>query len=306
EGLVSAAGRAELLRGLADIGDDRLLVEVLEQTSGIRAGTRQRNVLIRVHSEHPQLGLFNGLGSWGSLTAPASATALLDLQEDCLRAGPAAVRASLAGTTLPGRQLPPQRTLRQSLTQLAHSMARRAFRAGDRVLDATAGNGHDTRFLADLAGAAAVTAIDLQPAAIAATRKRLGEAAEQVLLITGEHARELERIGRELQERGDGGTRPFGVIMFNLGYLPGSDRSVITQAETTHRALTASLQLLRPRGVLTVIVYRGHPGSAAEYAAVKQVAAACSELRVDVVPGNVSDETSPVLFAFRAPAMFQG
>ncbi len=312
EGLVTAAGRAELLQGLTDLGDGQLQVEVLGQTSGIRAGTRQRRVLVRLHAEHPQLGMLNGLGSWGSLTAPASATALLDLQEESARAGGDVSAAREQLISMGAGQLrqhqAPFRSARLSLTKLAHSTARRAFRAGDRVLDATAGNGHDTQFLAGLAGAAAVTAIDLQPAAIAATRRRLAEAADQVTLIVGDHAEELERCCQEALVAGEPGAaaevrREYGVIMFNLGYLPGSDRRVITQPETTRRALTAGLLLLRPRGVLTAIVYRGHPGSAAEYAAVQQVAAACDRVRVDVVPGDASDETSPVLFVFRAPAV---
>ena len=348
EGLVTAAGRTELLEGLATLLDlppasiaqdaaattsdlpptstDQCApatssgvrpmsigrcdpatlnqyAEVLAQTSGIRAGTRQRQVLVRLHPTHPQLGMLNGLGSWGSLTAPAAATALLDLQQESQRQRPDGEPAG--GAPAAPAEAPPSRPqpARRSLTKLAHSMARRAYRPGDRVFDATAGNGHDTEFLVTLAGPAAVTAIDIQPQAIDATRRRLGPAADAVLLIVGDHAAVLE-----LQCRDAGGTAAddspaYGVIMFNLGYLPGSDRRVVTQAETTRRALQAGLQLLRPRGVLTAIVYRGHPGGAAEYAAVEQLAAAFPDLRVDVVPGDEADETSPVLFAFRAPAV---
>jgi predicted RNA methylase len=247
--------------------------------------------------------MLNGLGSWGSLTAPAAATTLLELQEESQRqrsdGEPAGSEHSGTAEAPPSRRQP----VRRSLTKLAHSMARRAYRPGDRVFDATAGNGHDTEFLVTLAGPAAVTAIDIQPQAIDATRKRLGPAADAVVLIVGDHAAVLEQQCRDAGGSAADDSPAYGVIMFNLGYLPGSDRRIVTQAETTRRALQAGLQLLRPRGVLTAIVYRGHPGGAAEYAAVEQLAAAFPDLRVDLVPGDEADETSPVLFAFRAPAV---
>lgn len=287
EGLVTEAGRAELLQGLAALLGDELHAEVLGQTSGIRAGTRQRQVLVRIHATHPQLGMLNGLGSWGALTAPSAAAAVLELQEACLRRSAEAAQSQ-----------PPQAP-RRSLTQLAHSIARRAYRVGDRVFDATAGNGHDTRFLAALAGPSAVTAIDIQPQAISATRSRLGAVADAVTLLVGDHAAELER---QAAASGSDPTNqpPYGVVMFNLGYLPGSDRSVITRADTTSRAIRAGLRLLRPGGVLTAIVYRGHPGGAVEYGAVEQLARELADIRVDVLAGDSADAASPVLFVFRS------
>ncbi|MFM7038049.1 MAG: FAD-dependent oxidoreductase [Planctomycetaceae bacterium] len=288
EGLVTAEGRAELLLGLASTGDVDLQAEVTGHTSGIRASTRQRQVLTRIHPAHPQLGMLNGLGSWGSLTAPAASLELLKLQEDAVNPE---IRLSPPN---------PAQHHRRSLTQLAHSIARRAFRPGDRVLDATAGNGHDTAFLAAVAGPAAVTAIDLQPQAIAATQARLGLAAEAITLIVGDHAELLEQQLRSVPTEVRGGAGRYGVIMFNLGYLPGSDRSVVTQPETTRRALVAALQLLRPGGVLTAIVYRGHVGGTAEYSVVERLAGESEGSSVDVLIGDPGDSASPVLFVFRA------
>jgi glycine oxidase len=288
EGLVTAEGQAELLQGLAALGEVNLQTEVTGHSSGIRAGTRQRQVLTRLHPMHPQLGMLNGLGSWGALLAPTAAAALLKLQEDAMN----------PEITL-SPPIPAQHH-RRSLTQLAHSIARRAFRPGDQVLDATAGNGHDTAFLAAIAGPAAVTAIDLQPQAIAATRARLASGAEEVRLIVGDHAEVLEQQLKTVSPEAAGTARPYGVMMFNLGYLPGSDRSVITQPETTRRALAAGLRLLRPGGVLTAIVYRGHSGGTAEYEIVERLAGDCEGVSVDVLPGDSGDSASPVLFVFRA------
>ena len=53
-------------------------------------------------------------------------------------------------------------------------------------------------------------------------------------------------------------------ITFNLGYLPGSDKSIQTRAESTEGALAASIQLLSSGGYLCVTAYRGHSGGTSE------------------------------------------
>ena len=56
----------------------------------------------------------------------------------------------------------------------AHDWISRVVFPGDAVVDATAGNGHDTVFLARLAGPSGqVHAFDVQEEAIRATRERL-------------------------------------------------------------------------------------------------------------------------------------
>ncbi|QXD15564.1 methyltransferase domain-containing protein [Rhodocaloribacter litoris] len=141
---------------------------------------------------------------------------------------------------------------------------------GDVAVDATTGNGHDTVFLAERVGPAGhVYGFDVQEEAIGRTRQRLAGAglAERVTLFARGH--------EALRE-----TLPAGVhghvaaVMFNLGYLPGGDHRRITRPETTVPALDAALDVLRPGGVLTVVVYPGHPGGAEEAGAVRNWAAA--------------------------------
>jgi hypothetical protein len=58
--------------------------------------------------------------------------------------------------------------------------------------------------------------------------------------------------------------------MFNLGYLPRSDKLCITKPATTILALEASLRLLRPGGIVTLVCYTGHPGGDEEATAVDE------------------------------------
>jgi len=50
------------------------------------------------------------------------------------------------------------------------------------------------------------------------------------------------------------------LVAFNLGYLPGGDKKIITGSETTSLALEAAKRILMPRGLISIVVYVGHPG----------------------------------------------
>jgi hypothetical protein len=56
--------------------------------------------------------------------------------------------------------------------------------------------------------------------------------------------------------------------MFNLGYLPGAPKAITTRTETTLAGLRHALTAVAPRGIISMIVYPGHPGGAEEAAAV--------------------------------------
>lgn len=125
-------------------------------------------------------------------------------------------------------------------------------RPGDKVVDATCGNGHDTLLLAELAGPQGhVWGFDIQLQAITETARKLAAAglSERVTLLHSGH----EGLARFLAV-------PVQVVLFNLGYLPGGDRSLITRPETTAVALNQSLELLVPGGITMVTIYPGHSG----------------------------------------------
>ena len=154
-----------------------------------------------------------------------------------------------------------------SILSFAHGLVRERVRPGDIVIDATMGNGHDTLFLAGLVGDKGhVYAFDVQEAALASTRRRLDGAgidAERVTLYLRDHADMLSTLPGEAAGR-------VAAVMFNLGYLPGGDHTVITRTDSTLRALDAAVGMLRSGGVVTVVVYPGHEGGAAEAAAVEE------------------------------------
>jgi hypothetical protein len=52
--------------------------------------------------------------------------------------------------------------------------------------------------------------------------------------------------------------------MFNLGYLPGGDKSITTMRATTMPAIEAAIDLLAPDGIINIAVYPGHAEGEAE------------------------------------------
>jgi len=151
-----------------------------------------------------------------------------------------------------------------SLTQQVQNELCQYLSEGAIAIDATAGNGHDTVFLAKQTGESGhVYAFDIQHRAIENTRIRLLEQQleQRVTLIEGSH--EMLRMHIPASDRG-----LIAVIMFNLGYLPGSDKHCITRPASTLKALNQALSLLGPDGALSVMLYPGHEGGLEETNAV--------------------------------------
>ena len=131
------------------------------------------------------------------------------------------------------------------------------LRRGGVAVDFTMGNGHDTQYLCNAVygGEAApgkVYAFDIQQAAVDSTARLLRESGtpENYTLICASH----DRVAEFVHE-------PFDAGVFNLGWLPGSDKKVTTRRSSTLPAIEAAVSLLAPGGILLVAVY---PGLAAE------------------------------------------
>lgn len=127
-------------------------------------------------------------------------------------------------------------------------------------LDGTCGNGYDTLFLAQQTGLfGKVWAFDIQIQALETTKQYLKKHnyTSKVSLIHDSHEHNKKYIPQDKQGYISG-------FMLNLGYLPKSDKKIITQAHSTIKALDSFPQLLAPEGGGTVLVYPGHKGGEEE------------------------------------------
>lgn len=149
----------------------------------------------------------------------------------------------------------------------SHQLLSDIVEKGDTVIDATMGNGNDTLFLAQLVDKTGkVYAFDVQKQALEKTAAKLGTAYPQATLFLAGH----EEINQKLSP-----VEKVKAAIFNLGYLPQSDKSIITQKETTISAMEAVLSRLLPTGRMILVIYYGHPGGEKEKTAVLNF---CSQL----------------------------
>lgn len=118
------------------------------------------------------------------------------------------------------------------------------------IVDATAGNGRDTLFLAQNSSAdATIWAFDIQEAALHKTKQLLidHQLISKVQLILDSHI----HIGRHI-------TGSIDLAMFNLGYLPGASHEITTNYLSTIEAVQQVLDILNVGGVISIVAYPGH------------------------------------------------
>lgn len=162
-----------------------------------------------------------------------------------------------------------------SAVHLVQHFLSESIQSGGTAVDATAGRGNDTLFLAGLVGPdGRVFSFDTQEKAIQDTRLLLEKAglADRVTLVNAGHEEMENYVSGQVD-----------TVIFNLGYLPGGDHSYTTRPETTERALESALHLLRPGGRVGLVIYTGHPGGAEECAAVESTAASLDGALFNVI-----------------------
>ncbi len=139
----------------------------------------------------------------------------------------------------------------------AHTRWKSWLHPTDGVVDATSGNGKDTLLLSQLVPNGYVVGFDIQEVALQRSRERLKEQPHVTLHLRSHE--EIDQVPLPFPPR---------LIIYNLGYLPGGDKTITTLKTTTLRSLEASLRCLAPDGALSIICYSGHPGGQAEEDAV--------------------------------------
>lgn len=145
----------------------------------------------------------------------------------------------------------------------AHHLLKTSIEKGDIVVDATCGNGNDTLFLASLVGELGhVYAFDIQEQAITTTKALLEKNNHKhVTYIQDSHANVKSYLSDEHVGK-------IGGAIFNLGYLPRSDKQIITTCESTLPAVSTLLENLQSGRLVILVVYHGHDGGKDEKSAV--------------------------------------
>ncbi|MEO2018837.1 MAG: FAD-dependent oxidoreductase [Fuerstiella sp.] len=274
-------GRQEILEKLGRMVDGP--VEVLEQVAAVRPTMKDYEPVLGRHPKRPNVFILNGLGSKGALKAPMLAKKLWGSMTEA---------TEVESEHSYDRLLAKSTTYQRPLTSLAQQAVREVLTGGETVIDATVGNGFDTCFLADTVGTAGrVIGFDVQHCAIEATTRRLDAGGFANVDLKQQSHAELKTAVEE---------ETVTAVMFNLGFLPRSDKTVVTKATSSTAAIAAALEVLKPHGILTILAYRGHDGGQDEYDAVHRLLQDYAEQydlqRIDSIPAR---QTAPVLFILR-------
>lgn len=149
---------------------------------------------------------------------------------------------------------------------LAHAIWGSFLKPGDLVVDATAGNGQDTLFLAKQIlkeNEGALMVCDIQKKAIQSTYTCLEKSLpREVLKQIQWHQMCHSQLKAILQEK-----KP-QLIVYNLGYLPGGDKSLTTKTNSTIKSIEQALEMIAPHGMISITAYPGHVEGEKEFAAI--------------------------------------
>ncbi len=150
---------------------------------------------------------------------------------------------------------------RQPHLHTAHALWYSLLQSGDTAIDATCGNGHDTLILAQILLAPTkgqLLALDIQPEAIAHTKERLSQQLPKEIFTRIQFYQQSHTTFPIMEQES------VKLIVYNLGYLPGGDKSFTTVANTTIESLCQATSLLAKGGLITVTCYPGHPAGSLE------------------------------------------
>lgn len=179
--------------------------------------------------------------------------------------------------------------MKLSLVEEVHRRLKQEIGPGDLCLDATAGNGFDTLFLArQVATEGMVHAMDLQRDALRITQSLLERHGLEKYLSTYQSCH--SQIDAVLPTSSKGRIR---AVTFNLGYLPKGDKSIKTNTVTTLKALRHAYDWLQEKGMISVLCYVGHPGGRTEEQSVRKLIEERG-WQSETIAGNDSKE-SPIL-----------
>ena len=130
-----------------------------------------------------------------------------------------------------------------SILNLVKYLSSRYVDKNSIILDATCGNGYDTLFFAP--NVKKIYAFDIQKKAIDNAKDRTKDFNNIEYILDG-HQNIDKYISQELD-----------LVIFNLGYLPNSDKKITTHFKTTKTAFEKSLELLNRKKAIIITLYPG-------------------------------------------------
>lgn len=143
--------------------------------------------------------------------------------------------------------------MRLHTTIIAKHFIQQYLQLGGLAIDATMGRGNDTKLLCELVGSEGkVLAFDIQQDAINSTKELLENSSPKSLL---DRANLILDSHENMYKYAENQT--VDCITFNFGYLPKGDHNISTKPETSIKAISQGLELLKVNGIMSLCVYQG-------------------------------------------------
>lgn len=116
------------------------------------------------------------------------------------------------------------------------------------VLDMTCGKGYDSKFILDNLNPKKLYAFDIQNLSKEKTLETLGKFPENFTFILDTH-KHLDKYVKE----------SIDLAIFNLGFLPSSDKKITTNYKEVIEAIEKLFLILKIDGIILITFYPGHP-----------------------------------------------
>ena len=128
------------------------------------------------------------------------------------------------------------------ISELSHHIIKNYSSRFNIAIDATLGNGYDSDFLSK--NFKKVYSFDIQKEACESYADRN---VPNVTVICDSHHKFKEYIKEEVD-----------CIMYNLGFLPGGNKEITTQHNTSLKSIEEGVEILSSGGIMSICIYRGH------------------------------------------------
>ncbi|MGL5675747.1 MAG: tRNA (mnm(5)s(2)U34)-methyltransferase [Cellulosilyticaceae bacterium] len=155
------------------------------------------------------------------------------------------------------------------------------------AVDGTLGNGFDLEFLNAQKKIHTIYGFDIQEEAVAICSGKIKESTKNIRLIQDSH----DLVDVYIQE-------PIDIAMFNLGYLPGGDKSIVTQVHSSLSAIEKTISQLADEGMMVVMTYPGHPEGEKEHQAIKDYLQSLHKKELSILEIGVQNVKKPCPHAF--------
>ncbi len=172
------------------------------------------------------------------------------------------------------------------LTTVVHNFLKETVQPDWFVVDGTAGNGVDCEVLCSLAYH--VDAFDIQEIAKDNTLKRCQQY-NNLTFHCCSHHKISDLINHQLH-----------LAIFNFGYLPRGDKTIITTPSTSVIAVQGAYNLLVDNGYLLLTMYRGHDGGQEEHDAIVQC---IQQFNATITTYDSTVDYGPILYIVQKKAI---